>query len=113
MEVNKESDDRGKQQTGSYKAKEQEEERWCCLLSVLILILLMAPFQWPQKGHNHPFNKLVTMGGQSVREDAETGEKKRKERGKNKIIKIIIRFSCVCFSVTSTVDNRGVESTTT
>lgn len=53
------------------------------------------------------------MGGQSVREDAETGEKKRKERGKNKIIKIIIRFPCVCFSVTSTVDNRGVESTTT
>lgn len=30
--------------------------------SLLILILLMAPFQWPQKGHSHPFNKLVTMG---------------------------------------------------
>lgn len=43
-------------------SEEQEEER-CCLVSALMLILLMVPFQWLQKGHTHPFIKLVMMGG--------------------------------------------------
>lgn len=62
MVIMRQSDYRGKRKTGSYSVRKQDEGRCCCLVSVLILMPLMALFQWLQKGHIQPFNKLDRRG---------------------------------------------------